>query len=177
MKYISYHEARQKLLHCTSRERMTSLISLFETRQIRPEHRIPLIGDWWSMCDDIGFNKWKIHRYVTGHFAYHPSVHKNIPRLMRRHERVALASLPEIVTVYRGCNYEGRNGICWSLDKDVAKSFPFFDRYKVNNPILVTARIRRDRVLALKLDRNEHEVICFNPKRISIEPLTEPKSD
>ena len=40
--------------------------------------------------------------------------------------------------------------------------FPFMQRYWTDHPILLTATISKQRAAALKLDREEHEVIVFH---------------
>jgi hypothetical protein len=46
----------------------------------------------------------------------------------------------------------------------VANAFPFQTRFKANNPVLIRARAKKNRILAIKLDRNETEIIVFSPR-------------
>lgn len=46
-------------------------------------------------------------------------------------------------------------------------------RYRQAEPLLVTATVPRDRVLAVKLDRNEAEVVTFDARRVAVEPARE----
>jgi hypothetical protein len=79
--------------------------------------------------------------------------------------------LPEEFRVYRGCAEFNKAGVCWSLDREVAAKFPFLLRYCVENPLLISATVQKSSVLAVKLDREEAEVITFAAVPASIDPL------
>jgi len=53
-------------------------------------------------------------------------------------------------------------GWSWSLKRDVAAKFPFYGRYQTEVPLLLTARIPKSRAAALKLARQEQEIIVFD---------------
>jgi hypothetical protein len=56
----------------------------------------------------------------------------------------------------------------------VAARFPFYWRYHAADPVLVTATVPRDRIIALKLERHEREVITKGAEVISVESVTRP---
>lgn len=61
----------------------------------------------------------------------------------------------------------------------MARRFPSLTRYRqdTGTALLLTAEIERARCF-VKLERNEREVIAFNPRRVSAEPLAlRPKED
>lgn len=62
----------------------------------------------------------------------------------------------------------------WTLSRDVAARFPLLSRYRQRGPLLVTARAARRRALAVKLDRNEVELITLAACMTSIEALRVP---
>lgn len=66
------------------------------------------------------------------------------------------------------------DGLSWSLDREIASKFPFLNRYRVAKPVLITATVSKSKILALKLDRGEREVITLVPKRVSVEQLVAP---
>jgi hypothetical protein len=76
------------------------------------------------------------------------------------------------VTVYHGCGVHNVDGVCWSLDRAVAERFPTLNRYRVDEPLLVTAQVDRNDVLAVKLNRYEMEIITFRPQISKVEKLT-----
>lgn len=69
-----------------------------------------------------------------------------------------------------------QDGLSWTLNREIAISFPFLNRYRTDQPMLLTATVSRDRIAALKLDRDEQEVIVIDlaPSCWTVEYLTEP---
>lgn len=96
-----------------------------------------------------------------------------IRSIMDIEENKCYDALPETVTVYRGCSADATSGLCWTLDEQVANSFPFLTRFKATTPVVIRARAKKDRILAVKLDRNETEVITFSPRPMSVKPADE----
>ena len=127
-----------------------------------------LLGEVWTECDNIEHPKY--FKRVWALLPDHPCW-----SMMSLHEREALKALPETVVVYRGADEgAGEYGPSWSLDRRVAAAFPFLDRYRAAVPLLLTGSVRRSRIIALKLDRAESEVIS---KRVIVtgrERLMEP---
>lgn len=163
---MTYEQAEKALVWQCSYGRLPRILRMFENNELAYEDCLRLLGENWSGFDNVSEYRRELHYWLTLYGSGH-----NIPEMMTDDERAALAALPKIVTVYRGCGQKNRNGICWTLDKDIAAGFPFLNRYEAKNPVLITARIRRERIIALKLDREEQEVICFNPKRIAVENI------
>jgi hypothetical protein len=91
--------------------------------------------------------------------------------MMTEGEQKAFSELPDELIVYRGCTTINKWGPSWTLDRSVAESFPFLNRYHhgENRPLLVKARIKKSEISALKLGRDESEVVCLGvmPKHIS----------
>lgn len=125
---------------------------------------ITLLGNWWSSCDNISEHTDEIWNDI---FDY--GVADARPLMMDETEQQAFEQLPDVVTVYRGCYADNKWGMSWSLDKEVAERFPFLNRYRSSGrPLLVKARIQKQDIVALKLDRNESEVICMSkPRHVS----------
>lgn len=112
-----------------------------------------LLGEIWIDCDNIEHPK-----YFKGVWALLPD--RPCWSMMEPNDREALKALPETVVVYRGAGKgPGEYGPSWSLDRHVAAAFPFLDRYRAAVPILLTGRVRRPRIAALKLGRDEFEVV------------------
>lgn len=84
-------------------------------------------------------------------------------RLMLTEERKALADMPDLVTVYRGCRRHNKNGISWTTDK--ARAEWFARRFsKPQSPGLVqTGKVSKSFILAFLTGRSEDEVLVpFN---------------
>jgi hypothetical protein len=74
--------------------------------------------------------------------------------------RTFFDSLPNVVTIYRGCSRNRWRGISWTTDEDVAASFAHGHRsIPVPDPVIITADIPREWILAVSVDRDESEVI------------------
>jgi hypothetical protein len=76
-------------------------------------------------------------------------------------------TLPTSITVFRGCSRCRVDSLSWTTDKEVAKGFARGHRaIVVGDPVLVTANVKKDDVLAVFTDRRECEVICVRPPKI-----------
>ena len=118
-----------------------------------------LLGDLWSNCDNIGLYSEDL-TYIIKEFINEPLT--MIPELMSTEEKLAFDLLPKQITIYRGCGPKNKLGMSWSLRREVAERFPFTGRYRADQPTLLTAKIGKDRVAALKMERNEQEIIVVD---------------
>jgi hypothetical protein len=112
-----------------------------------------LFGKWWSGFDNVS-------EYLDDLVSVMPEEGPVI-EMMDAAERAEFEGLPDLVTVYRGAGKVNRWGACWSLDKQVAMSFPGLQRYRQKYPMLYTAKVPKNRILAIKLDRGEQEVVTL----------------
>ena len=95
------------------------------------------------------------------------------PLMMTPDEQAAFDALPDTLTVYVAAVstiFAGPRGP-WTLTLPPASRF--LNRYRVDYPLLVTARVRKANAVALKLERNEREIITFAARRIAIASLPE----
>lgn len=159
---MTYEEINERLVFYDSYELMGAVLNL--AKQIGPgEIWLRILGEHWSGSDNI--------------FAYRNILKNLLPKsgpvqeMMTDREMAAYEALPEVVTIYRGCGEQNMKGASWSLDRDVAAKFPFLNRYKVSNPMLITSQIAKSQILAVKLDRQESEVITFDAKPFKTEQL------
>lgn len=75
-----------------------------------------LLGRAWCNSD----NNWQdLWRWVLMFLSERP--HRE--SLMSEQDRDVLASLPETLTIYRGCNTHSKHGLSWTLDKEFAERF------------------------------------------------------
>lgn len=161
MTKLSIEDARKQIRFADSYNRLGMICALFQTMDV--SHWFRLLGEEWSGCDNTyrikSFLKW-----VSGASTQR--------ELMSDAELEAFEKLPAVITIYRGCG-RGVNmdGISWSLCKQVASEFPTHARYAVKRPVVITATVRKEKVVALKLDRDEKEVITFSAKRQLVEEI------
>ena len=70
------------------------------------------------------------------------------------------AQQPDDFTVYRGCSLERVYGLSWTLSPNVAKGFAQGHRFiPVPEPTIASARVSRNDVFAVIVDRKEDEII------------------
>jgi hypothetical protein len=158
---ITYEEAEKQLIWGDSYQRAGMLFNLY--RSMNEDDWLRLLGREWSSCDNTcSLKNWL--KLLLERRTY--------PQMMDEEELAKFELLPDVVTIYRGCG-RGVNmdGISWSLDKEIASKFPTYHRYRVKHPVLITATVKKSKIIALKLDRKEQEVITFSAKRISVEEL------
>jgi uncharacterized protein len=164
---------RQILLRSNSVNRMDRLLDYcpllrpygLGSRIIQFREWLHLVGENWSSCDVITPYR-KTLKSVLGHTG-------PIRELMDAEENAAYDMLQDTVTVYRGCDANQQKGLCWSLDEQKANAFPFQSRFRAKEPVLIRARAKKIRILALKLDRNEAEIIAFSPRIYKVQPADE----
>jgi len=77
--------------------------------------------------------------------------------LMNEEEDKALSSLPDEVTIYRGCQKGiNENGLSWTLDKSKAE---FFAKRLRKDGIILEKKISKSDIIAVFTGRGESEVI------------------
>jgi hypothetical protein len=117
----------------------------------------------WSSCDVTWTEKESVLRMLadTGGDALD---HYN------NESRAFFDALPDTVTVHRGCSLERVDGLAWTTDKAVAEGFARGHRgIKVPNAVVATGTIRKDKILAVFVDRKESEILA---KHADVEGLT-----
>jgi hypothetical protein len=169
---LSLADAREAVRFCNSYNRLDTVIDL--AWRMEPADWLTLLGEEWESCDDVAK-----HTTDAGgplwdtpfeDLAWSPLQWRH--HMMTADEVKALDALPPIVTVWRGCYAFNKRGFSWSLDRATAEGFPFLHRYRQDSqPLLVRGEVHRDHVMALKLDRNESEVVVV-PSRVKIRAIS-----
>lgn len=77
--------------------------------------------------------------------------------LMDEFDFQAYSNLPDVVTVYRGCQKnQNENGLSWTFDKEKAQ---FFATRLGKQGIVLEKTVNKNQIVAVLLGRNEQEVI------------------
>jgi len=158
----SFEDAREWIyLYSNSYSRLGDVFNI--KVQVSPDDFLKLLGEFWPMIDNF--------------FEYKEDLKKVLPltmcsQLMSVNELNYLKNIESEVSIYR-CAEKGLNedGLSWTLDKNIAKEFAKYNRYEKSEPILLSAKVAKTNIVAIKLDRNEFEVITFGPEIINREQL------
>ena len=155
---------RKQMVWANSYDRLPTLLEYAPLCE--SEDWLRELGEAWTVCDNLGIYAEELADAISlHHWGDYP-----IKAMMNAQELEAFEQLPEVLTVYRGCYAVNKWGFCWSLERSIAERFPFLNRYRAEGrPLLVKATLRKSQVAALKLDREEAEIVTFErPKCISI---------
>lgn len=131
---------------------------------------LEIVGQEWSGCDNI----WKFIPQLR-RVPHLSQAQRPIAAMMTEEERAALDSCPEAIPVYRGCFENNITGWSFSLDRKAAERFPFLNRYRQRGqPLLFVGTVRKADVVALKLDREEGEIIAVHRVKGTVQELDAP---
>jgi hypothetical protein len=153
--------------YATSYTRMDEILK-FRNELIRPDW-LALLGEGWPRCDNLIMYYGLLRRILK---TIGP-----LRTMMTPQENAAYDALPEKITIYRGCGQANMMGMSWTLDKEIANSFPHTNRYRVPDPPLVTSTVFKRKVLAFKRGRDEDEIITFSARFVSKEPSVAPSPE
>lgn len=163
---VTLEQSRDEIRFCDSYSRLPAVLDL---------HPFMIYGDWlrllgeeWSGFDNIGQH---IDDLFDSPLFWRDDAKDAAVRreMMTADEQAAYDALPEVITIFRGCYKHNKWGLSWTLDKGVAERFPALNRYQQpgQQALLVTAQAKKSEVIAVKLDREEFEIITHRPKCIS----------
>jgi hypothetical protein len=167
---MTFDQADQELSMCDSSGVMPKLLELTQGGKIGRKTLLRLLREHWTRCDNIGscnqddevteIISWaaKDDSSIGGTGNFQPGT-EHIPLLMSEEERQALASFPEVLTIYRGCGPLNKYGLSWSLNPDVARAFPYKRLCFQKEKLLMTARILRKNICAVKLTKEEEIIV------------------
>jgi hypothetical protein len=164
-KIMTLAQGREHVRYANSYTRLGMLVEV--AWMMEPADWMALLGEEWSTCDNISDS-------MDDLMDTHSGTRRKFWRdeMMTPAERAVFEDLPDQLTIYRGCYGNNKWGLSWSLNRDLAARFPFLNRYQQNDQaLLVRATLSKDKVVALKTDRGEGEVICWRPKHVSTSKL------
>lgn len=159
--HFTLEQSKEIAITCSSYERLPALLKLWGFMD--ESDWLTVLGQYWSCCDNIAEHVDGLWDSPIGMRAY------PIREMMDEDELAVYENLPDEIIVYRGCYKRNKWGLSWTLEESVARKFPFLTRYykPEQQAILVKAIAKKSSVIAIKLDRNESELITCRPKHIS----------
>ena len=114
-----------------------------------------LVGDFWTDSENIyqNFDEWlQLWEAET----------PGRESAMDERERAALAAMPDVLTVHRGYQHEdSMMGLSWTLDHKRAIWFANRTRRPDEPGYVVTAKVRKEDVLAYFMGREEEEIVAL----------------
>ena len=148
--------------HANSYTRLPVLIAAWADMDLEPRGWLQVLGEEWTGCDNISQHAARlIGETPFGRWRDHPGAMMDPP------EQAALAALPDTITIFRGCYLGNARGLSWSTCREVAQRFPRLHRYRQDGtPLLVRATVRKSDIIALKLDREEREIITTEAREV-----------
>jgi hypothetical protein len=163
-----YAEAVSDYLSLLSSERRApEMVALLE--RASPESYWKVFLTHWPNCDDTSALKGQLlSQLQRAASAATPIQHYS------DEQRAFFESLPQVVTVYRGCSRQRIAGISWTTEAEIAIQFAHGHRQiPVPDPVIVTAEIDKNDILAVFTDRSENEIICTPSRILKIENFTD----
>ena len=124
---------------------------------------LTLLGEWWSGCENIEFHQGMLKALL--------GTRGPISEMMNAEEREQWDALPDELKCYRVCGKKYVSGPSWALDAEIARQFPKVNPFVAEEPLLLTGSVRKESVLAIKLDRTAPELISFSVRPLSVHEL------
>jgi hypothetical protein len=160
---VSFHAsnagAEERLLLCSSYQRPGVLL-LEMIKEPMPANRLKLFLDYWTVCDAPWPHCAGFKRELRAALAQ-----VRLADVLPPAEREWYANLPLVLDVWRGCELGRERGLSWTTDIAVAKAFARGKRCINRVPTLVHARIPKQHIFGVFLDRRESE-IALDPRRV-----------
>jgi hypothetical protein len=126
-----------------------------------------VLRQFWTSCEF--FYDW-VEKLTVTFPQYGP-----MRNMMTFREWTAYQALPEIVTIYRGQPAGMQTGLSWTLSIEVANWFA--TRFDDEGSVIMTAKIPKSYVLAVKLERREMEVVTYDVDIVKTEPANASRAE
>jgi hypothetical protein len=148
----------------SSEERAATLVWLLKGKP--PEVFWKVFLHAWPNCDATWTSREQLLTLLQNASAQISAV----PFLDNR-SRAFFESLTNDITIFRGCSRERIKGLSWTTDAAVARKFALGHRFRVRDPVLVTARIKKQEILAIITVRDESEIVCDPSEVLRIDDI------
>lgn len=133
---------------------------------------------YWEMLRHFWIDSENIRQNAEGWEALLRSERPGRRNMMDKHERAALAAMPEEIEIFQGHTSERSDGWSWTLDRSIAEWFGrrFVLLGDPGEPMVSTATARRADVTAYLTSRGESEIL-IDPTLITITNTTQISKD
>jgi len=153
-------DMNELLVRCDSGNRAGAMANGFMTER-RPEVVWPVFLRWWNHCDATWPLRDPIRMILNSQVNEAPKdrIHPAEP-WMSPEDLDFYRSLPDEVTLYRGCSRKHVKSLSWSTDREKAEIFARGHRgIKVPDPVVAETIFPKDKIFAVFTGRNESEVV------------------
>lgn len=164
--FAKIEAVRHLSLLMDSHERAAKLVPLIENEP--PEIFWPIFLSEWTICDAA----WEWQQKLIPILRRVGPCPREIYLEHARDNGQFWSSLPDDLTLYRGCSRAHVNAISWTANRSIAEGFAKGHRFiRVPDAVIATATIRKADIFAATDDRKESEIICL-PRVVGIENWT-----
>lgn len=128
-----------------------------------------LLKQNWSGCDDMyPYTQDLIELFADDWMS-------EIDHLIGEECREWWEGLPSLITIYRGCEIDRTDGLCWTTSREVAVRFAKGHRgMKLIKPVIAQCRVRKNEIFYATNDREEFEIVVdTSVAKITVEPFKE----
>jgi hypothetical protein len=155
-------EAMNELLvRYDSGNRAGAMANGFMTER-RPEVVWPVFLQWWNQCDATWDWRMPVRAILTATMQMNSGDGTDHPATpwMSEGDLEFYRSLPDEITLYRGCSRKHVKGLAWSTDRAAAEKFAHGHRgFTVSDPVVAETIFPKEKVFAVFTSRNENEVV------------------
>lgn len=116
--------------------------------------------EWGNMCDA----PWR-WRSIIADLLRRACSEVSVAEVLPPDARSIYDALPDLVSIWRGCEQGRERGLHWTTDKAVAERFAKGQRCVNRLPTIAQAQIPKQHVFAVFACRNEHEIV-LDPRRL-----------
>lgn len=151
--------ANEAIKFCNSYSILPSIITLHYESDLSIEDWLSLLGEHWTCCDNI----YEHQEQLSDIFSL-IEPHEARLYMMSDEDKALFDSLPDYITIFRGCSAINMSGMSWSLSREIAEKIPTLNRYKPpqNYPVIIMESvISKHDILSIKTDRQEQEVVLY----------------
>jgi hypothetical protein len=125
-----------------------------------PADRVRIFLEWANMCDA----PWP-WRSIIADLMRQACSKISLADVLPPNVRSFYNKLPDLVSIWRGCEQGQERGLHWTTDRSTAEKFASGRRYVNPRPTLVRAQIPKQHIFAVFLDRDESEIV-LDPRRL-----------
>jgi hypothetical protein len=152
--------ASNELFMFDSYSRTEAMVYVMSAARSEAADQIKVFQEWGNMCDA----PWP-WRSIIADILRRACSKISLAEVLSPEERGFFDALPDLVSVFRGCEQGRERGLHWTTSRAIAEKFAIGQRCTNPRPTLVTAQIPKRHIFAVFANRNEAEIV-LDPRRL-----------